>query len=63
MTQIKDRLKKNSPDPFFVDSNCIDYGSCWQIDPAHFGTTGSSSHVHTQPNGQLEIEKDQWSFY
>ncbi len=57
MARIKDRLKNNSPGPFFVDSSCIDCGSCWQIDPEHFAPTGSSSYVHTQPNGQQEVEK------
>ncbi len=57
MARIKDRLTNNSPGPFFVDSNCIDCGSCWHLDPDHFAPTGSSSHVHTQPNGQHQIEK------
>ncbi len=55
MTKIKNRLKNNSPGPFFVNSSCIDCGSCWQLDPEHFAQTGSSSCVHTQPKGQQEI--------
>ncbi len=57
MARIKDRLKNNSPGPFFVDSSCIDCGSCWHIDPEHFAPTGRSSYVHTQPQGQKEIRK------
>ena len=57
MARIKDRLKNNSPGPFFVDSSCIDCGSCWQIDPKHFAPTGNSSYVHTQPSGGQEIGK------
>ena len=55
MAQEKNRLKKNSTGPFFVDSSCIDCGSCWQIDPEHFGPKEDTSYVHTQPNGKEEI--------
>ncbi len=57
MARIQNRLKNNSPGPFFVDSSCIDCGSCWQIDPEHFAPTEKNSYVHTQPNGQLEVQK------
>ena len=57
MSQPKDRLKKKSTGQFFVDSSCIDCGSCWQIDPDHFAANGKTSYVHTQPNGPQEIKK------
>ena len=56
MARTKDRLSKNSAGPFFVDSSCINCGSCWYIDPEHFAPTGNSSYVHTQPNGRKGIE-------
>ncbi len=49
------RLASNVPGPFYVDSSCIDCGTCWQWDPHHFAPTGSSSHVVHQPEGEPEI--------
>ena len=53
----KNRLKENVTGPFFVDSSCIDCGSCWRIDPAHFLPSKTNAYVHTQPNGKEEIQK------
>ncbi|KGG14148.1 MULTISPECIES: MBL fold metallo-hydrolase [Prochlorococcus] len=57
MARIKNRVSSNSDGLFFVDSSCIDCGSCWYIDPEHFASNGSSSYVHAQPTGQQEIKK------
>ncbi|WP_320674106.1 MBL fold metallo-hydrolase [Prochlorococcus sp. MIT 1341] len=57
MARLNDRLRQNSPGPFFVDSSCIDCGSCWHIDPEHFSQSESNSFVHTQPKNQKEINK------
>ncbi len=57
MALRKERLLKNCTGPFFVDSSCIDCGSCWRIDPQHFASSGNKAYVHNQPNGKKEIEK------
>jgi glyoxylase-like metal-dependent hydrolase (beta-lactamase superfamily II)/ferredoxin len=49
------RLAANGEGPFYVDRTCIDCGTCWQFDPAHFAPTGRSSHVWAQPQGEGEI--------
>jgi len=57
MARKKDRLIENSVGPFFVDSSCIDCGSCWYIAPEHFASKGKKSYVYAQPNGPKEIKK------
>ena len=57
MALLKHRLQENSPGPFFVDSNCINCGSCWHIDPEHFAPAGNNAYVYLQPNSQREIER------
>ena len=57
MARIKDRSIDNAPGPFFVDSTCINCGSCWYIDPEHFAQNGSHSSVCKQPKGKEEIDK------
>jgi glyoxylase-like metal-dependent hydrolase (beta-lactamase superfamily II)/ferredoxin len=54
MDRPAERLAANVGGPFYVDSSCIDCGTCWQFDPAHFAPTGSTSHVWAQPNGETE---------
>jgi glyoxylase-like metal-dependent hydrolase (beta-lactamase superfamily II)/ferredoxin len=51
------RLAGNAPGPFYVDSSCIDCGTCWQWDPDHFAPTGTSSHVTHQPVGKAETRR------
>jgi len=48
------RLPANRPGPFYVDSRCIDCGTCWQFDPLHFAPAGSSACVQRQPVGEDE---------
>nr|WP_255441442.1 MULTISPECIES: MBL fold metallo-hydrolase [unclassified Synechococcus] len=47
-------MAANVAGPFYVDASCIDCGTCWQFDPAHFAPTGSTSHVRAQPAGKTE---------
>ncbi|MCT0225359.1 MBL fold metallo-hydrolase [Synechococcus sp. CS-1328] len=54
MARPQQRLAANVDGPFYVDANCIDCGTCWQFDPAHFAPSGSTSHVWTQPQGDAE---------
>ncbi|WP_216900570.1 MBL fold metallo-hydrolase [Synechococcus sp. CCY 9618] len=49
MARPDQRLAANVPGAFYVDGSCIDCGTCWQFDPAHFAPTGSTSHVWAQP--------------
>jgi Pyruvate/2-oxoacid:ferredoxin oxidoreductase delta subunit len=51
MARQEQRLAANVPGPFYVDSTCIDCGTCWQFDPLHYAPTGSSSRVQRQPDG------------
>ena len=57
MALEKNRLSNNSLGPFFVDSSCIDCGSCWQIAPKHFAPAENRSFVHTQPKENKEVQK------
>ena len=51
------RLAANLPGAFYVDSTCIDCGTCWRWDPDHFAPTGSTAHVCRQPEGKEETER------
>ncbi len=53
----KKRLSKNLAGPFFVDSSCINCGSCWRIDPQHFTSDKQTAYVHAQPSNKNEIAK------
>ena len=55
MARPQQRLAANTAGPFYVDRTCIDCGTCWQFDPAHFAPTGRTSHVWAQPQGAGEI--------
>lgn len=52
MARPSRRLAANAPGPFYVDASCIDCGTCWQWDPAHFAPSGAQAHVHVQPAGE-----------
>jgi ferredoxin len=47
------RLAANAPGPFYVDVSCIDCGTCWRWDPAHFAPGGGQARVARQPEGEL----------
>jgi glyoxylase-like metal-dependent hydrolase (beta-lactamase superfamily II)/ferredoxin len=59
MTDPGTRLPSNAPGPFFVDSRCIDCGTCWGWDPLHFAPApdGAMAHVCRQPQGEEELER------
>jgi glyoxylase-like metal-dependent hydrolase (beta-lactamase superfamily II)/ferredoxin len=46
------RLAANAPGPFYVDASCIDCGTCWRWDPAHFAPGGGQARVVQQPEGE-----------
>jgi glyoxylase-like metal-dependent hydrolase (beta-lactamase superfamily II)/ferredoxin len=48
------RLAANQPGPLYVDSRCIDCGTCWQFDPLQFAPTGSTACVQQQPESEEE---------
>lgn len=45
------RLPSNVPGDFFVDSTCIDCGTCRQVAPGTFAEGDDASFVHRQPQG------------
>jgi glyoxylase-like metal-dependent hydrolase (beta-lactamase superfamily II)/ferredoxin len=49
MANINKRVPENVPGEFFVDTTCIDCGTCQQLAPATFGETAAYAFVHTQP--------------
>ncbi len=57
MASIKKRLEANIKGPFFVDSSCINCGSCWQINPESFTSTGNNAYVYSQPKSKRELNK------
>ena len=57
MARQPQRLTENADGPFYVDSRCINCGTCWQFDPQHFASTGTSSRVQQQPQGEAECRQ------
>jgi glyoxylase-like metal-dependent hydrolase (beta-lactamase superfamily II)/ferredoxin len=57
MADRPQRLAANRPGPFFVDSRCIDCGTCWQFDPLHFAPAGGTACVQRQPVGDAETRQ------
>ena len=57
MARRKKALSRNVEGPFFVDSSCIDCGTCGYLAPDHFASTGTNSFIHSQPIAQNEISK------
>ena len=51
------RLAENVPGDFFVDSTCIDCGTCRQVAPATFADGRDASYVHSQPGGADEAHR------
>ena len=52
MARLARRLAANAPGPFYVDTSCIDCGTCWRWDPAHFAPGGGQARVVQQPEGE-----------
>ena len=57
MARPKQRLAANVNGPFYVDSRCIDCGTCWQFDPLHYAPSAGSSRVKRQPEGDVEVRQ------
>lgn len=55
MARLTHRLKTNVEGDFFVDSSCIDCGTCRWMAPAVFDRRKSRSRVHRQPEGEAEV--------
>jgi len=49
MADLAKRLAENVTGDFFVDSTCIDCGTCRQVAPATFADGPNASYVHAQP--------------
>ncbi len=57
MAEWAKRLAENAPGDFFVDSTCIDCGTCRQVAPATFADGRDASYVHSQPGGDDEAHR------
>lgn len=58
MPNLLDRLPRNAPGPYYVDSTCVDCDFCRSIAPAFFTRDDESgySYVHRQPSAPEELE-------
>ncbi|MBO9541579.1 MBL fold metallo-hydrolase [bacterium] len=54
MATLKKRLPENVAGEFFVDSTCIDCGTCRQLACRTFGESGDFSYVYAQPQSADE---------
>src|SRR5206468_10445341 len=54
MAQRAHALAGSAAGPFFVDSSCIDCGTCYTLVPEVFRDAGGHSLVDLQPTGALE---------
>ena len=57
MALLQKRRPENVSGPFYVDSRCIDCGTCWQWDPRHFEEHGHQARVRRQPQAGAETER------
>ena len=57
MARFADRLPENVEGEFFVDSTCIDCGTCRQVAPATFAEGRDASFVQRQPAGESEAHR------
>ncbi|MEA2687022.1 MAG: hypothetical protein QOE93_2217 [Actinomycetota bacterium] len=51
MARIDQRDRRNAAGPWFVDTRCIDCGTCHELVPELFGAVGDQSVVAVQPDG------------
>jgi glyoxylase-like metal-dependent hydrolase (beta-lactamase superfamily II)/ferredoxin len=54
MANLSKRLASNVAGDFFVDSTCIDCGTCRQVAPESFAEGQDASYVWHQPGGESE---------
>ena len=57
MAVLAKRLAANVPGDFFVDSTCIDCGTCRQIAPDAFAEGRDASYVYRQPVDEAEARR------
>ena len=57
MASVKRRLPKNAPGDFYVDTTCIDCGTCRWIAPDNFADAGDASYVCRQPATAAETHR------
>jgi glyoxylase-like metal-dependent hydrolase (beta-lactamase superfamily II)/ferredoxin len=60
MAEIAKRLAANVGGDFFVDSTCIDCGTCRQVAPDTFAEGRDASYVHRQPAGEAQAPARAW---
>lgn len=53
MADPRKRVPENVPGEFYVDTTCIDCGTCRELAPASFGETEGYSFVQLQPEGAM----------
>ena len=51
MARLDQRDARNAAGPWFVDTRCIDCGTCRELVPTLFGAVGDQSVVTAQPEG------------
>lgn len=52
MASVERSRKENAPGPVFVDSTCIDCGTCYHLSPEVFEENSGASRVLKQPLGE-----------
>ena len=57
MATLTKRLAANVTGDFFVDSTCIDCGTCRQVAPETFAEGQDASYVWRQPGGEAEVHR------
>jgi glyoxylase-like metal-dependent hydrolase (beta-lactamase superfamily II)/ferredoxin len=57
MAALAKRLAENAPGDFFVDSTCIDCGTCRQVAPETFADGRDASYVHSQPVAESDAHR------
>ena len=57
MASRQKRLPANAPGDFYVDSTCIDCGTCRWVAPASFDAHGDASRVYRQPDTPDEAHR------
>lgn len=57
MADRKRQVAEDVPGDFFVDTTCIDCGTCREVAPEIFGDSPASAHVARQPVAAGEVRK------
>jgi glyoxylase-like metal-dependent hydrolase (beta-lactamase superfamily II)/ferredoxin len=57
MADVTKKVAENVDGEFFVDTTCIDCGTCRQVTPSTFAEANEYSYVYHQPENQQEIRQ------